>query len=63
MKSKTARFRADLFYRLKVYPITVPPLRKHREDIELLVWHFLSRDQHPGRQEISTRSHNRSCNP
>ncbi len=34
-------FRADLFYRLKVYPITVPPLRKHREDIEQLVWHFL----------------------
>ena len=34
-------FRADLFYRLKVYPITVPPLGKRREDIESLVWHFL----------------------
>lgn len=36
-------FRADLFYRLKVYPITVPPLRKRRDDIEMLVWHFLEK--------------------
>jgi formate hydrogenlyase transcriptional activator len=44
-EAAAGRFRPDLFYRLSVFPIQIPPLRERPEDVEPLVWFFIHRRQ------------------
>jgi len=53
---REGRFREDLYFRLKVFTINIPPLREHKSDVPLLVDHFIKRFNRENNRSISSIS-------